>query len=172
MKQKLATALLFLFCASAALGQNKPYKIKAIKAFLYYNGENLQDSKIRGSLSENLIDNGKFALWNTIIGEGDAKAESNQTFVVVEITGNPKEYVGRKVVLTVTTSGKQLFKQVQDFAIGDEASNYSAAFLLYNTGCQPLKLTAEIVNEKTVQKKKVSVVESTLTKTIPFACGE
>lgn len=171
MRRKPAILLLFHLLTLTAFGQSKPYTIKALKAYLYYNGENPQDPKVRGSLSENLIDNGEFALWNTIIGEGSAKAESNQTLVVVELSGNPKGYVGRTLRLTVTTNGKQVFRQAQDFAILDEAKNYSVAFLMYNTGCQPLKLTAEIVAVKTI-KKKSSTVEASLTKTLPFACGE
>ena len=167
--------LLFLtlfFTGQAANAQAKPYSIKTIKAFLYYNEEGHDKPSVRGTLSENLIDNKEFALWNTIIGEGSAKAASNQTFVVVELTGNPKDLVERQVVLTVTAEGKQIFKQTQSFSIADEGKNYSAAFLLYNTGCQPLKLKAEIVHQTTRSGKKQSVTESSLVKSIPFACGE
>ena len=172
MRQKLFAVLLFQLFFSAAYAQKKPYHISAIKAYLYYNTEGRQDVKIRGTLSENLIDNKDFALWNTIIGEGSAKAASNQTFVVIELAGNPVEYVERRVVLTVTADGKQIFKQAQSFAILNEAKMYSAAFLLYDTGCVPLKLKAEVVEEKTINKKKQLFVEGSLVKTIPFACGE
>lgn len=172
MKLYFATGLLYMLLPVFSSAQVQPYRIKAIKAYLYYNGENLQDSSVRGSLSENLVDNKDFAFWNTIIGEGSAKAESNQTLVVVEITGHPKSFLPRTVVLTVSSEGKQLFRQAQDFSIYDGRKAYSAAFLLYDTGCQPLRLKAEIVDEKTTGKKKTRTVESTLTKTVPFACGE
>jgi hypothetical protein len=172
MNFRSVTGLLFILFPVLLSAQVRPYQIKAIKAHLFYNGESRQDSSVRGTLSEDLVDNGAFALWNTIIGEGSAKAESNQTLVVVEITGNPKEFLSRNVVLTVRTNGKQIFRQAQAFSILDDRRNYSAAFLLYDTGCQPLTLKAEIVNEKILAKKKVSTVESSLTKTVPFACGE
>ena len=172
MKRKSFSLLLLVLLSLSGFSQAKPYKVKAIKAFLFYNGENREDASVRGSLSENLIDNNDFALWNTIIGEGSAKAESNQTLVVVELTGNAKGLVSRKVVLTVTVNGKPIFRQAQNFEIYGQSKNYSAAFLLYNTGCDALKLKADVVSERQVNKKTVSTIESTLSKTIPFACGE
>ena len=145
--------------------QTVPYKISEITAFLYYNGnKNLKDENIAGTMSENIIDNETLALWNTIIGAGDAKGISNQTFVVVKIIGNPKEYISRNVRLTVMKDKKVFFKQTQEFAILDQNSKYYAAFLLYDTGCGEITLIAEISNNK--------IVESKLAKTIPFRCGE
>jgi hypothetical protein len=115
-------------------------------------------------MSENLIDNESFILWNTVIGEGNAAEPSTQTLVIVEISGNPKEYTQRDVRLTVMNGSEVFFKQSVDFVILDENSKYYAAFLLYNTGCSELKLTAEILNK--------TLVESKLIKTIPFHCGE
>jgi len=172
MTHKIRLLFLLVMASFSAFGQAKPYKIISIKAYLYYNAESLQDPGVRGTLSENLIDNGEFALWNTIIGEGSAKAASSQTFVVVELKGNPKEYVHRKVVLTATARGRQVFRQSQYFSILNDGKAYSAAFLLYDTGCEELKLKAEIIDEKTKGGKKQFIAESSLAKTIPFACGE
>lgn len=169
----------FFFLASTASfisklqAQSTPYRIDAIKAFLYYNSnKSLSDEKVQGTFSENLIDNTKISLWNTIIGEGDAKGNSNQTFVVVLLKGNPQQYTDRTIRLTTYQNNKQVFQQSQEFAILDGAPGYSASFLLYNTGCEEIKLKAEIIKVSIVAGKKVQKIESSMQKIIAFACGE
>ncbi len=149
---------ILIFTNSLLSAQSKiaPYHISKINAYLVYNQS--------GKMSENLIDNESFFLWNTVIGEGSAKEPSTQTLVIVEISGNPKEYTQRDIRLTVMNGNEVFFKQSLDFVILDENSKNYAAFLLYNTGCSELKLTAEILNK--------TLVESKLIKTIPFQCGE
>jgi hypothetical protein len=149
---------ILIFTNSLLSAQSKlaPYYISKINAYLVYNQS--------GKMSENLIDNESFFLWNTVIGEGSAAEPSAQTLVIVEISGNPKEYTQRDIKLTVMNGNEVFFKQSFDFVILDENSKYYAAFLLYNTGCSELKLTAEILNK--------TLVESKLIKTIPFQCGE
>jgi hypothetical protein len=153
--------------------QNVPYKIDSLKAFLYYNSnKSLAGENVKGTFSENLIDNKGMALWNTVIGEGDAKGNSNQTFVVVQIKGNPGKYTARTIRLTTYQNNKQVFQQSQTFAILDDASGYCGSFLLYNTGCNEIKLKAEIINTPVVSGKKVQRVESSMQKIIHFSCGE
>jgi len=166
MKHIILSAFIILFCSfTYGQGKNVPYKIENIKARLYYNAnKSLDPSNVAGTLSGNLIDNDSMALWNTIIGEGSAQGISNQTFVVVEIFGNPKDYVSRDIRLTVMNGKKVVLKQTQTFAILDQNDRYFAAFLIYDTGCGDLTLTAEILNKQ--------VVESKLKKTIAFKCGE
>lgn len=165
-KQILLSAVIIL-CGALAFGQGKnaPYKIERIKAFLYYNTNKSMDTpQVAGTLSENLIDNDSMMLWNTIIGEGSAQGMSNQTFVVVEISGNPKDYVSRDIRLTALLGKKVALRQSQSFAILDQNNRYYAAFMVYDTGCGKLTLTAEILNKQ--------LVESKLKKTIAFNCGE
>jgi hypothetical protein len=152
----LLPILIFTNSLLSAQSKSAPYYISKINAYLVYNQS--------GKMSENLIDNESFILWNTVIGEGNAAEPSTQTLVIVEISGNPKEYTQRDVRLTVMNGSEVFFKQSVDFVILDENSKYYAAFLLYNTGCSELKLTAEILNK--------TLVESKLIKTIPFHCGE
>lgn len=166
IKHIILSVFIILFGAfTYGQGKNVPYKIEHIKAFLYYNtNKSMGTPQVAGTLSENLIDNDSMMLWNTIIGEGSAQGISNQTFVVVEISGNPKDYVSRDIRLTALMGKKVALRQTQSFAILDQNNRYYAAFMVYDTGCSDLTLTAEILNKQ--------VVESKLKKTIAFNCGE
>lgn len=54
-------------------------KITAIQAKLFYNEKKSDNEKdVSGSFSPNIL-NGDFALWNVIIGAGDAEGYTNQT---------------------------------------------------------------------------------------------
>jgi hypothetical protein len=146
-----------------------PYKIAAIKGYMYYNSNNdMAEKKVIGQLSDNIVDNKKIALWNTFIGEGSAEGVSNQTLIVVDVTGFPKDYTTRKIRLTATTDGGQIFKQTQELVVLSRDGKYKAAFLLYETGGVPVTLKAQIINEDTGKE----IIESTMTKTIEFESGE
>ena len=141
--------------ASAAAAP--PYKITAVRAMLFYNE--------RGTFSRDILANPPFTLWNTIIGEGDAEAASYSTLVTVEVTGklNPNEPPpARKVEFTATAGGQVLVKRTYDIALG-EGGKFHAPFWLYETGCRPIKVTARLVGQ---------TQPSTMTKTLPFECGE
>jgi hypothetical protein len=143
---------------------SSPYKIESIKAFLYYNQNNtLKDKNVAGTYSPNILDKDSFSLWNVIIGEGDALGCSGQTMIVVEISGNPKEYTRRQLSFNAVSEGKVLLSKKFEFAILDENDKYYASYLLYDTGCSKVKLSAEIIGKK---------VESKMEKIINFECGE
>jgi hypothetical protein len=146
----------------ATSGDNTPpYKITAIKAFLYYDQ--------KGTFSENIIDNPDFnTLWNTVIGEGSAGSPSNATMVVVEITGKAGTYeMSRQIEFIATETDQQgkktKFKRTCEIGILNENGKYFAAFWLYDTGCIPLKLSARIVGQSQASKME---------KKIEFNCGE
>lgn len=134
-----------------------PFKITAIKAMLFYEE--------KGTFSDDLLTQPDVALWNTIIGEGSAGSPSNSTLVMVEVSGkyNPDEAApNRKVEFTATAAKKILLKKLADIRIGRDGKYY-AAFWLYDTGCDHIKLSARIVGQSQ---------PSSMTKTIPFECGE
>ncbi|MBO9729653.1 MAG: zinc ribbon domain-containing protein [Chitinophaga sp.] len=149
---------------------NGPYKITGMQGYMYYNSSRaVGEDDVIGKLSENIVDNSKLDLRNTVIGGGDAAGISNQTMVVVDITGKKtSEYIARKVRLTVTSAEGQLFKQTQDLAIISEDGKYKAAFLLYETGNTAITLKAQIINVANGKE----IVESTLTKSIDFYIEE
>ncbi|HVF57697.1 MAG TPA: hypothetical protein VM934_16200 [Pyrinomonadaceae bacterium] len=134
-----------------------PYKITAIKAMLFYEA--------KGTFSRDVLAKPDFTFWNTIIGEGDAESPSNSTLVLVEVTGKPSpdELPLRKVELTATESRKVLLKRATDIGSFGDAGKFYAGFWLYDTGCQPIKISARITGQ---------TQPSSMTKTIPFACGE
>jgi hypothetical protein len=134
-----------------------PYKITGIKAMLFYDG--------KGTFSRDVLAKPDFTFWNTIIGEGDAEGPSNSTLVLVEITGNPSRDEAsplRKVEFTATASRRVLLKRKADIGLF-ENGKYYAAFWLYDTGCKPVKISARIIAQ---------AQPSSMSKTIPFACGE
>ncbi len=142
---------------AAPIFSTPPYKINAIKAMLFYDG--------KGTFSRNVLATPDFTFWNTIIGEGDAEGPSNSTLVLVEITGNPspnEPLPSRKIEFTAVASRKILLKRTTDIFLGDSGKFY-AAFWPYDTGCQPIKITARIIGQS---------LPSSMSKTIPFACGE
>ena len=135
-----------------------PYKISAIKAMLFYDG--------KGTFSRDVLAKPDFTFWNTIIGEGDAEGPSNSTVVLVEVTGKPspdEPSPSRKVEFTALASRKILLKRTTDIGLFGDGGKFYAAFWLYDTGCQPVKITARIIGQ---------VQPSSISKTIPFACGE
>ncbi len=158
MKIKLLlTVLLFLSGVNSFAQTKIAPKITAIRAQLFYDSE--------GTFSKDILSAKNFALWNTIIGEGSAEAASTSTFVTVEISGRNLPVGAAKVQITATGNKNRLIqKKLIDVDIYDERTKFFAPFWLYDTGCEKIKITAQLLG------KGVSVAP--VTKTIPFACGE
>ena len=168
MRTYILSLILLIGLPTLTFSQSNTYpQIKSLKGFLFYN-QNKIGEKSGGTLSENIIDNKDFYLWNTIIGEGSAKGTSQNTLIVVEIINNPKEHsINGNVRLTVTDEkNKVIFTQVQDYSIFEKGNIFSAPFLLYETGCGNIKIKAELLDKS--KKKVISKME----KSIEFNCGE
>ena len=168
MINKIACCLFVILSYTTVLyGQVKTLPaIKSVKAFLYYN-EDDGSNKTGGTLSENIIDNPDFSLWNVIIGEGAASAPSRNTFVVVEIMKNNSEISDGILKLTAYyADGKLALRQEQRFTTYSEDKNCIAPFMLYDTGCRKLKLKIVIMDQS---KKKIY---ASTEKTLDFLCGE
>ena len=135
-----------------------PYKITAIQAKLFYFD--------KGTFSRNVLAKPDFGFWNTVIGEGDAEGPSDSTLVLVEVSGKNSEAErppSRKVELTAVARGKVLLKRAIEVGLFSDDHKFYAAFWLYDPGCEPVKLTARIVGQPQ---------PSSMSKTIPFECGE
>jgi len=131
-----------------------PYRISEITAHLFYN--------YTGALSENIIDNPDFILWNTIIGEGSAAEPSDATLVKVFLEGEPDSYEpGRRVVLTSTQEGT-VISDTADLGVFD-TEGYAVGFWLQGTGCFPIELEARLIGQSG---------DSTMNAQIDFYCGE
>jgi hypothetical protein len=130
-----------------------------------------------GTFSDDVLDNPKYVLWNTPIGEGSAGSPSDATLVVVEIAGGTPgaaehdrqlNFIANyrfgsenaKGVARVRTI--ELKRMVDIGSFGKDGKSY-VGFWLYDTGCTPVNLTAQIAGQSPAPVVK---------KTIGFKCGE
>ena len=156
-----AVAIVLLVCihpggAVMAGEDTAPYSIVSMKAYLYYSSD--------GSLSENVIDNKNFSLFNVVIGEGSARGPSTSTMVVVELKGTPGAFAAKRTIEFVATcGGRTLLKKSAPIGLIGEKGRYFEAFWLYDTGISPVKLSAKIAGQ---------LKSSSIEKTINFQGGE
>jgi hypothetical protein len=138
------------------------HKISEVKAYLIYE-EN-------GAMSKNILDT-DFALWNVIIGEGDAEGHSSATMVHVVISTPSADLKTNPVLqFSAVSSGIKPIKYsktVEYLFPTEGASKTFVPFLLHDTGCQKVTMTMKLV-----EKSKPTVVYQTMKKVIPFNCGE
>lgn len=160
MPRVLKTTLLitFLFTVSIVSAQAQiNAKITAIRAQLFY--------ETNGKFSQDILAAKDFALWNTIIGEGSAEAPSSSTFVTVEISGKDVPVGSLKVEIIATGNKNRLIqRKLTGVEIYDNRTKFIAPFWLYDTGCEPVKISARLVGK--------GAPATVVAKTIPFACGE
>lgn len=146
----------YIESSKANLVQAKtPAKITAIRAQLFYDAT--------GTFSEDILAREDFALWNTIIGEGSAGAPSTSTLVTVEVSGRHLPVGTVKIEITATgDKGRLIQRKVIGVDIYDARTKFFAPLWLYDTGCQPIKISARLLGARSTP----------MTRTIPFACGE
>lgn len=154
-----ATAVAVAFAASAASAQPAPttFQIKGIHAYLYFHKN--------GTFGDADLTSGKVALWNTMIGEGDAPAPSTTMLVKVELAGPTFANQEGKVVVTAKAGKKTLAKQT--FVLGDYfeegGTTITLPLLVAGVACDEVTLTATLSGKG----KKGNA-----TATVPFSCGE
>lgn len=152
----LAAAMLLSVGSTDVRAQAAPpaYRL-SLRAQLFYT--------MRGTFSHDILAR-PVELWNTPVGEGRAGGASNATLVIAVVRGEPGSYVPtRKVELTVTSGGHEVFKRAEEPGILDTEGRTYVAFWLYGTGCRRLRLSARILGQ---------TPSTPVTATIPFACGE
>jgi hypothetical protein len=155
-------SVLGLMAGPASLAAPPPaHTITAIRAVLYHQRT--------GDFDTTDVTNPGVALWNTEIGEGVARTPSGATLVLVQVTGAPLPggEVPGHVRLTVRIGSTEVYSDsVTLRTFFTEHRSMWIPFLVYDpTPCTPWKLTATLVNAS-------GAAESTLSKSIPFACGE
>lgn len=155
-KGLLAASLLCSLLPAHGLAQaTAAPRIEAIHARLYYEGSR--------SFSDDLTP--RMALWNTIIGEGDASEPSNSTLVTVEVSGRHLPIGGISVVITARGADNRLVAQREESVfIYNERTRFHAPLWIYDTGCEEITISARLVGD--------GVDPSVKTQTIPFHCGE
>ncbi|MBZ0087792.1 MAG: hypothetical protein K8F33_06820 [Thermomonas sp.] len=150
---KTALIIMLLSTSAAALAADGP-KIERIQARLFYSHS--------GSLSAPITPDA--ALWNVIIGEGDASEPSESTLVDVILRGEPGDYPPGvlDIVVTETRSGKVVLKRTSALGIFSAQGRFHVPVWLSDTGCIPLTVKASLRGGG----------GSRASLDIPFHCGE
>lgn len=161
---------LTLFLSASTTNSNQhlpPLKITAMKAMLFYED--------KGTFSPDVsdVDTGPPyvppKLWNTPM---QYENRSSAVLVTVEVTGEAGLTPERKLELTARyipwqrESREIVVRRVVPINIpikAGERDNFNAGVWLYETGCNPVKLSARIIGTRTT---------STTKRVIKFGCGE
>jgi hypothetical protein len=153
----LNRALIFALaapCLLIGIASAQTAEIEDIRVQLFYERS--------GTLSEDLTKLKKVSLWNTIIGEGDAKEPANSFLVSVEIRGKPESFSKREsIAVTVFDKAKKsmvMQRRFDGLLFGKDGLLVKPVFV-ENRTCAPIEITAR-------SKSGVKTV------TVPFACGE
>jgi hypothetical protein len=123
-----------------------------------------------GGFTADVIGERRPALWNTIIGEGDAGCASESTLVLVVIDAPPSEFLGdgRVSVLAMTASETDaapdtLAYRTVRLGISGEDGRYFVPLWLYDTGCTPIELHAWVEGARQATERREEIL---------FMCGE
>jgi hypothetical protein len=154
-------ALLGLAVANDFRAEGGKYSVAAIHAHLYYQSTGEVNPR-------DLLDGQGHALWNTIIGEGEARKPSAAILVLVDLTGPTFLKCDGRLRLTATDREKTLLDQTLLLDIWfNEGGKVVLPFLVCGTGCSELEITAALEDLPATMVKT-----GTLKKVVPFKCGE
>lgn len=150
--------------AEPAAKSAAPRTITSLRAFLYYHN--------KGEFSQyDILDQGiargDLVLYNVETNPNTAGGYSSAMLVLVGVKPIPSVR-GREpstlVRLTVKAERKIVFTTETRLAsFFDEKPSIQIPFLVYRTGCEPLEITAALVEQKKIV--------STLSRTAEFQCG-
>jgi hypothetical protein len=133
------------------------FRIAAIQAFLYFHKT--------GTFGTEDLTTGKVALWNTIIGEGDAEHPATAMLVKVVLTGPSFANQDGKLVVVAKEGKRTLVKQtfpIEDY-FEEQTPSITLPLLVTGVGCEEITVTATLSG-----KGK----RGTARAVVPFACGE
>ena len=151
----ITAAVVAVALGAAARPAHADATLDRVATHLYYHQSGAVDDREASALQ----------LWNTTIGEGDAKAASGAVIVHVTVSGG--ETIDKGVIEVVARAGKKrLFKQrvsLDDYLI-EKGKPVIVPFVLYGTGCQSLEVAA------TLQAGRKKLGEKAVV--LPFACAE
>jgi hypothetical protein len=134
------------------------YRIAALRAHAYYPE--------LAQLDERDLFDPKLALWNTPGGAGDARAATEVTLVVVELTGDFAPQLRGKVELrALNEGGHEIHRSsVPLMFLYSEKRRVHVPFLVWGSGCGDLTLQAKLEVEGKGRHERSGV--------IGFRCGE
>ena len=117
-----------------------------------------------GRFSSNLFEKKDLELHNVVIGEGGVEGPSENTILVLTVTGSPKGSVeGLELHVTARTASRALLDRKCEVGIFNTNGNWYAPFMLYDTGCEPVEFKATLGKGPNPQ---------VVTGIIPFSCSE
>ncbi|HVP91099.1 MAG TPA: hypothetical protein VMS75_07785 [Terriglobales bacterium] len=156
--------LIILLCAFTTAGtaaDTEKFAVAAIHAHLYHEST--------GEInSTDLLDGKDHALWNTIIGEGEARKPSSTILVLVDLVGPSFLNAHGALLLKVSDGEKTLLEKTLSLCDWFNTGNKLVLpFLVYGTGCKKLEITATLQGLPNAQVKT-----PTLKKLVLFECGE
>jgi hypothetical protein len=114
-----------------------------------------------GRLSDNIAPPRTFALWNTIIGEGDAEEDANDVLFTVDLKSDGEQNIPQALTLTATDSkGKVLAKRILPSLLTSKDGNATPGLWVRDVGCAgAVTFSAQLgANKRTVK--------------LNFDCGE
>jgi hypothetical protein len=139
-----------------------PYSIVDIRAHLYHQETGIFDPT-------DVTSAGSSTLWNTIIGEGSAKTPSAATLVLVKLNGSwlASAHPPRlRVIVQIDSGGPVLLRQTNSLDdLFSEGATVWVPFIVLGTGCGTTRIVATLVDTR-------GVAQDSVTKRIPFLCGE
>ena len=123
-----------------------------------------------GRLSDDVLDQKNAGQWNSIAGPN----ASNATLVLVEVSGAPggtytgffgpkTKYMVRLVARETGRRPKTLLDVTRPIPVLDDRGRALVPFLVYQSGCSPVRLTASIAG---------AIPGKPLDRSLEFACGE
>ena len=118
-----------------------------------------------GRFSANLAEKKDLVLWNVVIGEGvGVEGPSENTLLLVTVSGEPKGYLeDLRLQVNAKAGDKTLMEHVCSVGAFNTAGKWYAPFLIYDTGCMPVVVTAKLLSKS---------ASPPVAFTIPFECGE
>lgn len=153
-KWLVAATATFALAAAVSPANAQAVQVEDIRVQLFYEHN--------GSLSDDLTKQKNLSLWNTIIGEGDAKGPSSAFLVSVVLRSTPEKFVKQaSVSVTIVDAKKKsklLERRFDGLAFGKDGRTVRPVFV-ENRTCAPTTIVAKAgASEKSV--------------TLPFQCGE
>jgi hypothetical protein len=143
--------------AAASIPQTSgAYRVVSVEALLFYS-----DS---GSFSADVLRDSTFSLWNAPTGGGSARGPSTATLLRVVLAGPPNSYP-RQLRLRVSgrAGGRTVLSRTSRLGVFGSDGRYYSGFWLYDTGCLPVLVSAELVGANP---------PSRLHARLGFECGE
>jgi hypothetical protein len=130
-------------------------------------GSTLENTSVRlwyegtGRLSDNILVDRNFALWNIIIGEGSAEENANDALFSIDVRSQGQENTQRPLIMTATDErGRVLARRTFLSVLTSQAGNATMALWIRDIGCAG---TVVFLAQQGIVRKSVS---------LDFNCGE